>query len=323
MSDSLSIICEEKRTVLGDLAAVGIEDLLKSFFSCKSEKTLLAYRQDIEDFMAFAKHEDIRRTAEFLLSRGHGQANSLVLGYKSDMRARGLAPATVNRRLAAIRSLVGLANTLGVVNWKIEIKNMPSEAYRETAGPGKGAVQKLIDKLGQQKGRKMVRDRAILRLLYDLALRRTEVANLDFEDLDIENNRIAVIGKGRIERKFLTLPKVTMEALKDWLQLRGLHKGPLFTNFDRAKKGQRLSATSIYRLVRSLGKSIGIRLRPHGLRHTAITEACKAAQAHGIGLEEVLDFSRHKDVKTLMVYRDRDRDVQGKLASLIANEISQ
>ena len=63
---------------------------------------------------------------------------------------------------------------------------------------------------------------------------------------------------------------------------------------------------------------MGIHAAPHGLRHTAITEACKAAQAAGIGLEEVLDFSRHKDVKVLMLYRDRERNVQGQLASLIA-----
>ena len=43
-----------------------------------------------------------------------------------------------------------------------------------------------------------------------------------------------------------------------------------------------------------------------------------SAQAAGIGLEEVLDFSRHKDVRVLMIYRDRDRNVQGRLANLVA-----
>ncbi len=37
-----------------------------------------------------------------------------------------------------------------------------------------------------------------------------------------------------------------------------------------------------------------------------------------MGLVEVLDFSRHRDVKVLMVYRDRERDVQGQLAALVA-----
>ena len=59
------------------------------------------------------------------------------------------------------------------------------------------------------------------------------------------------------------------------------------------------------------------------MRHTAITEAIKAAQANGIGLEEVLDFSRHRDVKVMMIYRDRERNVQGKLSALVAETTLQ
>ena len=60
--------------------------------------------------------------------------------------------------------------------------------------------------------------------------------------------------------------------------------------------------------------------RPHGLRHLGITTAVKKAQKAGIGLEEVLDYSDHKDVGTLMIYRDRERNVQAQLASLVAGE---
>ena len=81
---------------------------------------------------------------------------------------------------------------------------------------------------------------------------------------------------------------------------------------------RRPTGTSLYRIIRRLGEQVGLRVRPHGLRHTAITEACKLAQAKGMGLEEVLDFSRHRDVKVLMVYRDRERNVQGQLATLVA-----
>ena len=45
------------------------------------------------------------------------------------------------------------------------------------------------------------------------------------------------------------------------------------------------------------------------------------AQLKGIDLEEVLDFSRHTDIKVLMVYRDRERDVQGVLANLVADDV--
>ncbi len=48
------------------------------------------------------------------------------------------------------------------------------------------------------------------------------------------------------------------------------------------------------------------------------TEAVKKSTDAGIGLEEVVDFSDHKDVKTLLIYRDRERNVQGTLSKMIA-----
>jgi len=68
-----------------------------------------------------------------------------------------------------------------------------------------------------------------------------------------------------------------------------------------------------------LGEKIGVKTRPHGIRHSAVTEAVKKAQQNGLDLEEVLDFSRHRDVRTLLIYRDRERNVQGKLSELVAD----
>ncbi len=145
---------------------------------------------------------------------------------------------------------------------------------------------------------------------------------LDVADLDFERKTILVMGKGRIQKIELTLPAPTIAALTEWLGVRGDFSGTLFVNLDRAKKGDgRITGKSIYRLVRGLGEKVGIKTRPHGIRHSAVTEAVKKAQKNGMDLEEVLDFSRHKDVRTLMIYRDRERNVQGKLSELVAESI--
>jgi integrase/recombinase XerC len=80
-----------------------------------------------------------------------------------------------------------------------------------------------------------------------------------------------VLGKGDQDRELLTLPHETAAALRAWITVRGEEPGPLFVNFDRAGKGRRLAATSVYRMVRELGQRAGVRARPHGLRHRAIT----------------------------------------------------
>jgi integrase/recombinase XerC len=118
------------------------------------------------------------------------------------------------------------------------------------------------------------------------------------------------------------MPELTKTVILGWLKISGFEPGPLFfTSLDRAGKSTgRLTGAGVYSIIRDLGKRVGISTRPQGLRHTAITEACKIAQARGMPLEEVLDFSRHANVQTLMLYRDRERNVQGYLVSLVANQ---
>ncbi len=294
------------------------DELLAAFLSGRSECTRRAYSQDLEDFGRFLGVDKVSEAAHLLLSRDHGNANALALAWKASLQERRLQAATINRRLAALRSLVRLARTLGIVPWALEVRNVRAESYRDTRGPGRNGVRLLLDEIERRKDKKALRDRAALRLLYDLGLRRSEVVGLDVDDLDLDTGTVAVLGKGRTQKTSLTLPGPTKEAIQQWLEARGTEPGPLFINLDRARKGCRLTGTSLYRMVRRLGEQVGLKVRPHGLRHTAITEACKLAQAKGMGLEEVLDFSRHRDVKVLMLYRDRERDVQGQLATLVA-----
>jgi integrase/recombinase XerC len=219
---------------------------------------------------------------------------------------------------------VKLAKTFGMVDWSLDVQNLKGEGYRDTKGPGKKGFVAMLQTVAAKHTKKSVRDTAILRLLYDLALRTGEVVSLDFADVELARKLIHVMGKGKSAKQQLSLPEPTIAALEAWLQIRGSEAGPLFHNFDRAGKGQRLTGVSIYRIVRGLGEQNGLKTRPHGVRHTAITEACKVAAENGIGLEEVLDFSRHsrKSIAILMVYRDPERNVQGQLASMIATQVA-
>ena len=156
----------------------------------------------------------------------------------------------------------------------------------------------------------------ILRLLFDLALRRGEVAALDFEDVDLKNNKISVLGKGRTEKEFFTLPVPTAKDLKNWIDLRGDQPGALFTNLDRAKKGAgRLTGTAIYYIVQRYGKDVDLTVRPHGLRHAAITEALRLTNGN---YQMTAKFSRHANPKTLKFYDDNLEDLGGKVAAMLA-----
>ena len=95
--------------------------LVAAFLEGRNPRTLDAYRRDLEDFRAFLNVPTSNDAARVLLASGQGAANETALRYRADLLARKLAPATVNRRLAAVRSLVKLARLLGVVPWTLDV----------------------------------------------------------------------------------------------------------------------------------------------------------------------------------------------------------
>jgi integrase/recombinase XerC len=289
--------------------------LVAAFLAGRNAQTMRAYAADLDDFAAFLDLPDVNAAAgQLLLGRSHGDANALALAYRSRMVERGLAAATINRRLAALRSLVKLGRVLGVVPWLLEVPNAKAQPYRDTRGPGRDGFLLMLRELAVRSDAKAIRDRAVLRLLFERALRCCEVTRLDLADVDVERCTLQVLGKGRTAREPLTIAPATMAAVKAWLELRGTEPGPLFTNLDRAHSRRRLSGTAVYDLVRELGDAVGIRARPHGLRHAAITEALD----RGTDVRAVQRFSRHRDLRILLVYDDNREDLGGKVACALA-----
>ncbi len=157
--------------------------LIRAFLQGKSESTLRAYRTDLENLGEYLGSKTFSESARILIESPHGQANLLALNYKTQMQKEKFKPTTINRRLSALRSLVQLANTLGMVSWKLEVKNDQVESYRDTSGPGESNFRKMITANWNQRNlQKATRDYAILRLLHDLGLRRSSVVNLDTVD---------------------------------------------------------------------------------------------------------------------------------------------
>lgn len=310
-------------TVLPSLPAAAessAERLIAAFLAGRSPQTLRAYQGDLADFAAFAGASDVAGAATALLTAGHGGTNEAALRYRAHLLDRRLSPATINRRLAALRSLVALAKTLGMVPWDLCVPGLRAQSYRDTRGPGTAGFRKLLVRAEARADAKGVRDRAILRLLYDLALRRTEVCRLDVGDVDLAGGTVAVLGKGRAAKELLTLPRPTHQAFSAWLALRGPQPAdaPLFVTLGRGRKAAtRLTGDGIYYLVRYLGQITQVRARPHGLRHAGITRALDLA---GGDVRKVQRYSRHKDLRTLNRYDDNRTDLADEVARMVAED---
>ncbi|MGE5610141.1 MAG: site-specific integrase [Bacillota bacterium] len=293
--------------------------LIELFLSGRKATTLRAYGQDLADFAAFVQADGIEDAARLLLTKTAPEANALAFEYLNQMLARNLSPKTINRRLSSLRSLVQLGRTLGLVNWQLEVRNLKARAYRDTRGPGKKGVKRMLDYLAGQSTPKSYRDAAIIHLLFDRGLRRGEVAGLDLSDVDAARCRIRVVGKGEHEAQWLTIPRLTLEAIARWLVFRGLEPGPLFYSLSNIMPQGRLSDHGIYKwvVVKTARRSGLGHVRPHGLRHAGITHALDKTSGN---LRAVAQFARHKRVDTTMIYDDNRLDVGGQIADLIAGD---
>jgi integrase/recombinase XerC len=297
--------------------------LYADFLAGRSANTRQAYADDLARFASFLGVASAADAITRLLRGAHGESNGLLFRFRSAMTEAGLSPSTVNRRLSAVRSAVTLARTLGYTDWVPEIVGVKSQTYRDTAGPGIAGARAMLASARLANSAKAARDVAIIRLIFDLALRRAEVAKLDLSDLDPQGQRIWILGKGRTQKEPRSCPPATFAAIDAWLKLRPTVARPdepaLFVNVSnkgRESTGKRITGAGLYFVIAQIGGVTGLKTRPHGLRHASITAALdtfngdvRAAQQH----------ARHSSPETTMRYDDNRKDLAGKVALGLAD----
>lgn len=281
-------------------------------------QTQRAYRYSLMQFGRWRGSEADAAGAE-LLAMPTAHALVTVMDYRNSFPA-SLSPATVNGRMAGLRSLVGFARKLGVIDWEIPVKASRVRAYRDTRGPGVETVLPLLERLNAIDSPVGRRDYAMARLLFDLGLRRGGVVGLRVEDLDVAQASVWVRLKGDTQLLRKHLPSATAHALTRWIEIRGDWDGPLFLSFTLHGQMSRegLSGDGLYRVVKGWGRAVGMSLRPHGFRHTAISVLTRRAKAEGYGLAEIRAFSNHASVANLTPYLDAEDGAQNRLSALLA-----
>lgn len=141
-----------------------------------------------------------------------------------------------------------------------------------------------------------LRDRAIVLFLFTSGCRRSEVANLLIQDVDVKQRTAEVRGKGNKIRKVHFSVECAL-VLKDYLWTRsGEATEPLFLN----KHGEKLQQGGIYKITTKLGRLAGLEqsLHPHCCRHTFATNML----AKGAELEFIADEMGHTNLNTTRVY---------------------
>lgn len=114
-----------------------------------------------------------------------------------------------------------------------------------------------------------LRDLTLVKLLMKTGLRRAEVVSLNVEDIDFSKHMLRVKRKGNRE-EYVIMHDELIEDIRNYLKtIKGNPSEPLFLS----KKGQRLSASSIWHIIKTYSKKAGLndRVTVHSLRHTFAT----------------------------------------------------
>lgn len=296
----------------------------------KSKNTIKEYNYDISHFLKFIKYhykmvsiesEEFIKEIEIAdltldtIKKITLQDIHAFLGYLKDCYSS--KPATLARKTASIRMLFKyLCN---------KMKLIPNNPAQDLDTPK--LSRRLPKYLTLDESRKLlevtknpaptthgnhdnsVRDSAIITLFLNCGMRLSELTSINISDIDFENNKLTVIGKGDKERT-VYLNKACINAINSYLAVRP-RDGVKFNSRNAlflSEQKQRISNRTVQHIVKLEFKAAGLdstKFSVHKLRHTAATLMYKYGQVDIRALQEVLG---HESIATTQIYTHVDSD---------------
>jgi integrase/recombinase XerC len=301
-------------------------DIWSDFLSLKiSANTQRTYAKAIADFYQRVYDRAVSpESIALFLTLPPSEALFQVLNYRRMLIEAKLAPSTINVRLSALKSLVDYARKMGECAFSLnDVPGLKTENYRDTTGIDAQAFKSVIGSVDVSTV-SGARDYAILRLLWDNALRRGEVCSLDVGDFSTSGRKLMILGKGKISKISIDLSSGACAAISHWLELRGRYNDddPMFISLSRNQPGHRLGGSAIYAIVRQYCQEQEIEkiMSPHRVRHSALTAHLNASDGN---VRAAQSLSRHADLKTLSLYDDNRHQHQKGATELLGSLLDE
>lgn len=254
-----------------------------------SPHTLDGYRRDLAALEQWAGEEG--RALESL------DANAIRAFVAAGHRG-GLSARSLQRRLSACR---------GYFDWLLRHGRIPANPAAGVRGPK--APRKLPQVLDPDEAKALVevpvdaplglRDRALLELFYSSGLRLSELCNLRWRDLDLDDGLVTVLGKGSRQRS-VPVGSHARQALAEWRASTGAGAAdPVFPG-----RNGPITPRAVQLRLRKLAQQQGLfkRVHPHLLRHSFASHVLESSG----DLRGVQELLGHADIATTQVYTHLD-----------------
>jgi len=258
-----------------------------------ARNTINSYRSDLNFFKKFCERKGVNPFGK--------NARTAVSAYFIQLNKQEKSPATLSRRLAALKSFYKFLISEGYIQ---------ADPTENLASPQK--VQKLpkvltfdeVDRLLAQPRTSTaagIRDKAMLELIYATGLRVSELVSLDKRNINLSEGYVRCLGKGSKER-IVPLGEAAVESLKKYIlkgrpKLTEKNSSPaVFLN----QAGGRITRQSFWKIIKKYKDSAKIHkdITPHTLRHSFATHLLE----NGADLRVVQELLGHSDISTTQIY---------------------
>jgi len=243
------------------------------------------------------------------------------IAIKSRLLDSGYSPASARKFLCALRGTMRNAWKLGQINAEDYNKAIDLGAISGHSLPAGRYIPEdemgaIFDSCVAERTPNGARDAALFAILYGCGLRREELVNLNLDDYRPTDGTLTVRGKrGRTRLAYIT--NGTLDALNDWLEIRGQQPGPLFLAVNKTHKVRqehRLTPQMVYNTVSKRGKACGLEtFSPHSLRRSF----CSKLLDSGVDISTASKLMGHSNLITTQIYDRRGDRIQQEGATLL------
>lgn len=272
---------------LSELSAVG----------GRAEKTIEAYRTDLQSFLAFLQNYEGKSLGEQEIAR---LSTRTMRAWMAHERARGLSARSLARALSAVKSFVA---------WQAKQEGFDPTAALATRSPkfqkklprplSEEAARNMIDTLELQSTTDWIglRDTAVVTLLYGCGLRISEAMGLMGRDLPLSDS-LRIFGKGSKERIVPVIPAArrAVEVYVDACPFEITPDAPVF----RGLRGGALNPRIVQKVMEKTRNQLGLpdTATPHAMRHSFATHLLNS----GGDLRAIQELLGHASLSTTQAY---------------------
>lgn len=255
-----------------------------------SPHTITSYKKDLEDF----SHFFLRTESSDNLAKAD---KKIIRNFIVELSENDISKRSINRKLSSLRSFYLFLLKIG------EIKVSPTEGISSLKFYAEKQIPMSKEEMEDLNGRVFeqvhgVLEKSIMEVLYQTGMRKAELCGLIFENVDLYENELKVIGKGN-KARVIPISDELSELLKSYLEIRNPQtefKSYFFVN----KKGKKLNEKFVYVVVNKYLSLVTTKEKksPHILRHSFATHVLD----NGAEISKVKKILGHFSLASTQVY---------------------